>query len=138
MNIKLLTPTSKLPTRATPGAACWDVYANEEATIPAGGRAVVKLGFALEVPAHFEVQIRGRSGLALKSGILAHTGTIDSDYRGEVGAILFNMNGIPFRVEVGDRIAQMAFGPALPEDLAVVAELSETTRGAGGFGSTGV
>lgn len=122
MNIKLLTETSRIPTRATPGSACWDVYANERFALLPGERALVKLGFALEVPEFFEVQIRPRSGLALKQGILVHLGTIDSDYRGEIG----------------DRIAQMALCPALREELVPVAELTQTSRGTGGFGHSGV
>lgn len=137
MKIKLLTPNSKLPTRATEGAACWDVYANEGVALLPGERAVVKLGFALEVPSGWEVQIRPRSGLAARDGVLVHLGTIDSDYRGEVSAIVFNLGQHTFRAAPGDRIAQMALCPVPVAGLEIVDELSETARGAGGFGSTG-
>lgn len=138
MKIKLLTETSKLPVRATPGASCWDVFANEKFALLPGERCVVKLGFAVELWPGTEIQIRPRSGLALRDGILCHLGTIDSDYRGEVGAILFNLGQHTFRGEVGDRIAQMALCPVMTHEFQVVEELSETQRGTGGFGSTGV
>lgn len=138
IHIKLLTHTSRAPERKTSGASCWDVFSNENVLIPPGGRAVVKLGFALEVLVGWEVQIRPRSGLALRDGILVHFGTIDSDYRGEVGAIVLNLGQKDFQVSIGDRIAQMAYCMVPHGSLRVVDEISQTDRGAGGFGSTGV
>ena len=98
---------------------------------------MVKLGFAVEVQPGTEIQIRPRSGLALKLGVVAHLGTIDSDYRGEVGAILFNHTDIDVIFDAGERIAQMAVCPVLMCDIHEVTELTETNRGSGGFGSTG-
>lgn len=103
-----------------------------------GDRTLVKLGFSVELAIGTELQIRPRSGLALRSGILCHLGTIDSDYRGEVGAILFNFSDTGFYVGVGDRIAQMALCSVIDEDIVVAEDLSQTERGAGGFGHTGV
>lgn len=137
MKLKLLSPTAKVPTRATPGSSCWDVYANERFALLPGERCLVKLGFAVELLPGTEIQIRPRSGLALKQGVLVHLGTIDSDYRGEVGAIVFNLGQHTFRGEVGDRIAQMALCPVLTHGFEIVDALGETQRGAGGFGSTG-
>jgi dUTP pyrophosphatase len=99
----------------------------------------VATGFALAIPDGFEVQVRPRSGLALKHGItcLNTPGTIDSDYRGEVKVILANLGGEPFEIKRGERIAQLVPAPVLKADFREVATLDETSRGAGGFGSTG-
>ena len=96
-------------------------------------------GFAMALPDNYEAQIRPRSGLALKNGItvLNSPGTIDADYRGEVGVILINHGKQPFTVSRGDRIAQMIIAPFVQADFHAVAELSETERGSGGFGSSG-
>lgn len=116
-----------------------DVVAAEDALIDAGGRAAVATGFAVAIPAGYEVQVRPRSGLALKHGVtcLNTPGTIDSDYRGEVKVILANLGSEPFAVRRGERIAQLVPAPVLRAELTEVAELDETVRGAGGFGSTG-
>lgn len=129
-----------LPAYATPGAAGMDVVAAEDVTLASMGRHAVATGFALAIPAGYEVQVRPRSGLALKHGItLPNTpGTIDSDYRGELKVILINLGAEPFEVRRGDRIAQLVVAPVLPARFAEVAELDETARGSGGFGSTGV
>lgn len=132
-----------LPTYETPGAAGADVRANlpdrGRLTIAPGARALVPTGLRLEIPDGYEVQIRPRSGLALKHGItLPNTpGTIDSDYRGPLGVIVMNAGQDPFDITHGDRIAQMVIAPVLQAQFAVVEALSETDRGAGGFGSTG-
>lgn len=129
-----------LPTYATDGAAGMDVVAAEDAILVPGARHAVATGFAMAIPAGYEVQVRPRSGLALKHGItcLNTPGTIDSDYRGEVKVILANLGSEPFPIRRGDRIAQLV--PALVQRAVFdeVASLDETGRGAGGFGSTGV
>ena len=128
-----------LPARATQHAAGLDVVAAENVTLAPGRRHAVATGFAIAIPHGYEVQVRPRSGLALKHGItcLNTPGTIDSDYRGEVKVILANLGSDPFEVRRGERIAQLV--PAAVPDVRFreVEALSETTRGAGGFGSTG-
>jgi dUTP pyrophosphatase len=116
-----------------------DVVAAESLTLAPGARHAVATGFAIAIPEGFEVQVRPRSGLALKNGItcLNTPGTIDSDYRGEVKVILANLGREPFEVVRGERIAQLVPAPVLRAELREVAELDETERGAGGFGSTG-
>jgi dUTP pyrophosphatase len=128
-----------LPARATEHAAGLDVVAAENLTLAPGQRHAVATGFAIAIPEGYEVQVRPRSGLALKHGItcLNTPGTIDSDYRGELKVILANLGSEPFDVRRGERIAQLVPAPVLQADLREVAELSETSRGAGGFGSTG-
>ena len=128
-----------LPRYATPGAAGMDVVAAEDVTIPPGGRHPVATGFAIAIPDGYEVQVRPRSGLALKHGItcLNTPGTIDEDYRGEVKVILANLGSEPFEVRRGERIAQLVPAPVLKAAFREVPELGETHRGAGGFGSTG-
>lgn len=129
-----------LPSYATAGAAGMDVVAAENLDLPPGTRHAVATGFALAIPAGYEVQVRPRSGLALKHGVtcLNTPGTIDSDYRGEVKVILANLGDAPFPIRRGDRIAQLVPAPVLHATLEEVAGLDETARGAGGFGSTGV
>ncbi len=128
-----------LPAYATAGAAGMDVVAAEDLTLAPGTRHAVATGFAIAVPPGYEVQVRPRSGLALKHGVtcLNTPGTIDSDYRGEVKVILANLGAEPFVVNRSDRIAQLVPAPVLRAVLAEVASLDETARGAGGFGSTG-
>ena len=128
-----------VPCYATPGAAGLDVVAAEELTLAPGERHAVATGFAIAIPPGFEVQVRPRSGLALKHGItcLNTPGTIDEDYRGEVKVILANLGSEPFEVRRGERIAQLVPAPLLKAGFREVDELSETSRGAGGFGSTG-
>ena len=128
-----------LPKYATEHAAGLDVVAAEDLTLQPGKRHAVATGFAIEIPHGHEVQVRPRSGLALKNGItcLNTPGTIDHDYRGEVKVILANLGSDPFEVRRGERIAQLVPAPVLKANFHEVAELSETSRGAGGFGSTG-
>ena len=129
-----------LPDYASAGAAGMDVVAAETLTIRPGSRHAVATGFAMAIPVGFEVQVRPRSGLALKHGItcLNTPGTIDSDYRGEIKVILANLGDEPFVVNRGDRIAQLVPAAVQRATFAEVATLDETARGAGGFGSTGV
>jgi dUTP pyrophosphatase len=128
-----------LPSYATSGAAGMDVLSAEEVTLAPGGRHAVATGLALAIPEGFEVQVRPRSGLALKHGIsLPNTpGTIDSDYRGELKIIMINLGDEPFAIHRGDRIAQLVLAPVVLAAWDEVAELDDTARGEGGFGSTG-
>lgn len=128
-----------LPAYATAGAAGMDVVAAEDLILAPGARHAVATGFAIAIPEGYEVQVRPRSGLALKHGItcLNTPGTIDSDYRGEVKVILANLGGYPFTIARGERIAQLVAAPVQRAAFAEVATLDETARGAGGFGSTG-
>jgi dUTP pyrophosphatase len=129
-----------LPAYATHGAAGMDVVAAEDLILAPGARHAIATGFAMAIPDGYEVQVRPRSGLALKHGItcLNTPGTIDSDYRGEVKVILANLGSAPFPIARGERIAQLV--PAVVQRAALdeVASLDETVRGAGGFGSTGM
>ncbi len=128
-----------LPAYATHGAAGMDVVAAEDLVLAPGARHAVATGFAMAIPEGFEVQVRPRSGLALRHGItcLNTPGTIDSDYRGEVKVILANLGDAPFPIARGDRIAQLVPAPVQRATLDEVESLDETVRGAGGFGSTG-
>ena len=128
-----------LPAYATDGAAGMDVVAAEALVLPPGGRAAVATGFAIAIPTGYEVQVRPRSGLALKHGVtcLNTPGTIDSDYRGEVKVILANLGAEPFEIARGDRIAQLVPAPVQRAVLDEVETLDDTARGIGGFGSTG-
>ena len=135
-----------LPAYETPGSAGADIRANllpedreSGFTLDPMHRAVVPTGLRVEIPQGFEMQIRPRSGLALKHGItLPNTpGTIDSDYRGPLGVALINFGAEPYVIRHGDRIAQMIVAPVIQVQFQVVEALSDTARGAGGFGSTG-
>ncbi|KQI69124.1 deoxyuridine 5'-triphosphate nucleotidohydrolase [Loktanella sp. 3ANDIMAR09] len=131
-----------LPFYATGGAAGADVCANladrGTLTLAPGARAVVPTGLRMAIPEGCEVQVRPRSGLALKHGVTVVNapGTIDSDYRGEVGVLLVNLGDMPFVVTHGMRVAQLVAAPVVRADFAL-GDLDETPRGAGGFGSTG-
>ena len=128
-----------LPAYATPGAAGMDVLAAEDVTIAPGQRHGVATGFAVAIPEGFEIQVRPRSGLALRHGISVPNtpGTIDSDYRGELRIILINHSDTDFPIARGDRIAQLVLAPVTIARWDEVEELDATARGAGGFGSTG-
>lgn len=134
-----LHPDAVLPAYARPGDAGMDVCACEAATLQPGDRKLIKTGLVMELPHGTEAQMRPRSGLALKHGItlLNTPGTIDEGYRGEVGVILINLGQAPFEVNPGMRIAQMVVSPVLRAEVAEVAEVTNTARGGGGFGSTG-
>ena len=129
-----------MPAYATSGAAGMDICAAESLTLRAGKRHAVATGFAFAIPDGYEVQVRPRSGLALKHGItcLNTPGTIDSDYRGEVKVMLAKLGEDDFMINKGDRIAQIVVAPVTHGHLVEVDDLDETARGAGGFGSTGV
>jgi dUTP pyrophosphatase len=129
-----------MPAYATSGAAGMDICAAESLTLRAGKRHAVATGFAFAIPDGYEVQVRPRSGLALKHGItcLNTPGTIDSDYRGEVKVILANLGDEDFVINTGDRIAQIVVAPVTQGVMVEVDALDDTERGTGGFGSTGV
>ena len=139
LHVKRLTPTARMPVRATENASCFDVHADMEGTIAPGGRTLVKTGLSVAVPPGFEVQVRSRSGLAIKHGVavLNSPGTVDADYRGEVGVILVNHGSEPFTFRHGERIAQVGVYRVEMCAAVEVAQLEETARGAGGFGHTG-
>ncbi|WP_309752448.1 dUTP diphosphatase [Novosphingobium sp.] len=128
-----------LPAYATPGAAGMDVVSAEDVTLAPGARHAVATGLAMAIPHGFELQVRPRSGLALKHGITVPNtpGTIDSDYRGELKVILINHGTAPFEIRRGDRVAQLVLAPVTRAAWLAVDELDETARGEGGFGSTG-
>lgn len=132
-----------LPFYASAGAAGADLQANfvdrSGVTLEAGARVLVPTGLRLAIPEGYEVQLRPRSGLALKHGITLPNapGTIDSDYRGPLGVIVMNAGQEPFEIEHGMRIAQMVVAPVVRAEFELVEVLSETVRGSGGFGSTG-
>lgn len=132
-----------LPSYETNGAAGADLRANlvdsQMVTLSPGERALIPTGLRIAIPVGFEVQIRPRSGLALKHGITLPNspGTIDSDYRGAVGVILFNTSDTPFQIGHGSRIAQMVLAPVSRCEWRAVTDISSSDRGSGGFGSTG-
>lgn len=128
-----------LPAYATEGAAGMDVVSAEDVTLDPGARHAVATGLSMAIPQGFEVQVRPRSGLALKHGITVPNtpGTIDSDYRGELKVILINLGAEPFAIQRGDRVAQLVLAPVVQAAWDEVAELDTTERGEGGFGSTG-
>src|SRR5690349_22829131 len=129
----------ELPQYATAGAAGMDILSAEEVTLAPGARHAVATGLSVAIPPGYEIQVRPRSGLALKHGISVPNtpGTIDSDYRGELKVILINHGSEPFAIHRGDRIAQLVLAPVLRASWLKVDELDETQRGEGGFGSTG-
>ncbi len=129
-----------LPTYATASAAGMDVVAAEDLTLQPGARHAVATGFSMAIPEGYEVQVRPRSGMALKHGVtcLNTPGTIDSDYRGEVKVILANLGSEAFVIRRGDRIAQLVPAPVQRAVWVQVDALDHTARGIGGFGSTGV
>ena len=128
-----------LPEYATPASAGVDLRASDGCVIPPGGRALVPTGLRIALPEGYEAQVRPRSGLALKHGVTLPNspGTIDADYRGEIGVILMNLGQEPFVVEPGDRIAQMVVAPVARVAWSEAEALDATERGEGGFGSTG-
>lgn len=142
VKITKLNPDAIIPQYAHPTDAGADVCAVEETKIEAGETKVVKTGIAVAIPAGYEIQVRPRSGLSLKSGLrIANApGTIDADYRGEVGIIMTNTKDIPYVIEKGMKIAQLVIAPTPMikwNEVATVEELGTTKRGEGGFGSTG-
>ena len=143
MQIKIINKSShELPNYETIASAGMDLRANitESIVLNPLGRTIVKTGLFIELPIGFEAQVRPRSGLAAKNGItvLNSPGTVDADYRGEIGVILVNLSNEDFTIENGERIAQLVIAKHERAEWIHVEELSETSRGEGGFGSTGV
>lgn len=142
LNIRKLHPEAVLPQYATPGASGLDLYARipHEIYLQPGVRYTCQTGIAIELPDGFEAQVRPRSGMASKQGVtvLNSPGTVDSDFRGEICVILINHGDEAVKIAAGDRIAQMVIAPFVRAVVSQVGELSDTERGSGGFGSTGV
>ena len=140
VKFRKIDPSAILPSYAHPGDAGMDVRSVEELVVEPGGRKLVRTGLVMMLPPGYEAQVRPRSGLALKNGVtvLNTPGTIDEGYRGEVGVILANLGAEPFRVEKGAKIAQIVIAPCTRAEIVETAEIDETARGTGGFGSTGV
>ena len=142
IKIKKLSNEVSIPKYETPGSSGMDLSAciEQDVIINPGDKAIIPTGFSLSIPEGYEVQIRPRSGLAAKKGItvLNTPGTIDSDYRGEIKVILINLSQDMFYVKNGERIAQMVVCPIQQAIVEEVEDLSETNRGSGGFGSTGI
>jgi dUTP pyrophosphatase len=145
IRIKRLVVTATAPMFMTNGAAGADLFAAEDAELPSPvsfGRYMPQLpihvhtGWALQMPFGYEGQIRGRSSLA-RMGIMVHVGTIDADYRGAIGVLMYNVGPNTHVIHVGDRIAQIIFAPVVRPRLRIAEVLSETQRGEGGYGSTG-
>lgn len=149
LRIRLTRPNAKAPTYATDGASGMDGYMAAWTAIESSHqwiadlrlypkqRALAHLGIAAEIPPGYELQVRPRSGLALKHGVVTMLGTIDSDYRGEIGATLVNLGDEPYTLAIGDRVCQLVLAPVARARVEVVETLGETGRQAGGYGSTG-
>lgn len=139
LKVKKLTDSAIAPSYSHPGDAGLDLYAAEPFLLEPRAIGLIKTGIAIELPKGTEAQVRPRSGLALKNGVtvLNSPGTIDEGYRGEVGVILVNHSDKAFIVNAGMKIAQLVVQPVLSVEVREVKELSNTVRGAGGFGSTG-
>jgi dUTP pyrophosphatase len=139
--VRTQLPLTPFPAYATPGSAGMDLMADcATLTLKPGNRGVIPTGFGIAVPEGYEAQIRSRSGLSSKYGIVVinSPGTVDSDYRGEVCVILVNLGRKDFTINRGDRIAQMVIAPVLKAAWVEVEKLPPTQRGSGGFGSTGM
>lgn len=139
IKIKKLHKDAIIPKYQTAGSAGFDLHSIDNATLKPGKQLLIPIGIAVEIPENTELQLRPRSGLALKYmlSLTNSPGTLDSDYRGEIKVILINHDIKSFQVMKGDRIAQAVLSPVIQGDLIEVEELSETKRGVGGHGSTG-
>jgi dUTP pyrophosphatase len=139
IKFKALEEEFQLPTQGTPDAAGFDMRALSQTLLAPGQRKLLPLGCSVEIPKGYEIQVRPRSGLALKQGItvLNSPGTIDADYRGPCGVILINTNDIDYTIQKGERVCQFVVAKVPSVELELVEELSNTERGEGGFGSTG-
>lgn len=146
---RLTRPNAKAPTYATAEASGMDGYVAAITghpswvdgfsyyTLSPGERVLCHLGIACEIPPGLELQVRPRSGLALKQGVVAMFGTVDSDYRGEIGATLVNLGSEPVTLAIGDRVCQLVLAPVVRAEMVLAEELSQTLRGSNGFGSSG-
>jgi len=140
VKFKRLSANAIIPSQQHSYDAGYDVTAVEEIIVPAGKWALVKTGLAVELPEEMELQVRSRSGLALKHGVfcLNAPGTVDAGYRNEIGVILANLGDKDFPIRIGDRVAQFIFQTPKHPQILEVEELGESDRGLGGFGSTGI
>ncbi len=137
MRVKRLKSWARIPSRGTPASSGLDLSSIESVTIAPGETRVVMFGIAMSIPVGFEGQIRPRSSTS-KRGILTHKGTVDQDYRGEVGATFTNLSQVPWEVQNGDRVAQLVIAPVELVTCDEVDDLDKTYRGGGGWGSTGI
>lgn len=135
--VQFLNKNAKAPTKGSQLAAGYDLYSVEDTIIKAGERALVSTGLSLAIPEGSYGRVAPRSGLAVKHGIDCGAGVVDADYRGELFVLLFNLSKEDYQVKVGDRIAQLILEQIVNPPVEVVSNLTETERGAGGFGSTG-
>ena len=138
VKVKKLRENAIVPRYAHPGDAAMDLFSCEDYIVPAGKRQLVSSGIAMALPEGYWANIRGKSGLAYKKGIAILGGVIEYTYRGEYGVIVLNTGEEDFVIKVGDKIAQVVVAPVANVDVEVVGELSETVRGGGAFGSTGL
>jgi len=140
VQVQKLSDNAIIPRYAKPGDAGFDLHASRDTGVPAFSTAIVPTGLAFAIPEGFEMQIRMRSGAALKTPLIVANapGTIDSGYRGEVGIIVRNLSDKPYTVKQGERIAQGVIAPVVPAHFKEVMQLPESERGTGGYGSTGV
>lgn len=139
MKVKIINNSeNKLPRYETEGSAGMDIASNEDYILKPERRTIISTGLFVEIPQGYELQVRPRSGMAAKYGItvLNAPGTIDSDYRGEIGVILYNSGQSNYEIKKGDKIAQLVLAPITQAEWEVVENLSSTKRGEGGFGST--
>eukprot|EP01080_Neovahlkampfia_damariscottae_P000897 gene897-9808_t len=136
--VKKLSKFATIPTRGSEGAAGYDLSSAEDTVVPKRGKALVKTDLAMIIPHGHYGRVAPRSGLAYKKSIDVGAGVIDEDYRGNVGVILFNFGDEDFKISIGDRIAQLVLEQISTPQVEEVDELPETTRGEGGFGSTGI
>jgi len=138
IHIKLLSDLAKIPTQATPFSAGYDLYAAEAIVVPRLGRKLIKTNVSMAIPMNHYGRIAPRSGLAYKNGIDVLAGVIDSDYRGDIGVILYNTdNNLDFTVNVGDKIAQIIIEPCAHVNFVKSNDLTATKRGEGGYGHSG-
>lgn len=140
VRFKLSHPNAKMPEYATPEASGADVFAVADVVIPGNGAALVPTGLKPELIPGWEIQVRSKSGLALKEGlfVLNSPGTVDSDYRGEIGVVIGNINAEARTIKAGQKVAQIVVSPVAQAKMILVDSLSSTARGEGGFGSTGL
>lgn len=135
--VKKLSPNARLPERGSKHAAGYDLFSSVDTVIPAKGKAIVPTGISISIPLGTYARVAPRSGLAVKHFIDVGAGVIDYDYRGPVGAVMYNFSDTDFPVKQGDRIAQLILERILTPEVVEVESLTETERGEGGFGSTG-
>lgn len=137
MNVVKLNKNAHIPVRATAGSVGYDLRACEDVAIPAQHRRIVKTGLSIAVPDGYYGRVAPRSGLSVKYEIDVGAGVIDRDYRGEIGVVLINNGVEKFQVHSGDKIAQLIIEACITPEIILVDKLDETSRGSGGFGSTG-